>query len=251
MGQWNLAADSRETPVRVFPETHWSVVLAAGGLSEPNSARALEQLCGSYWYPIYGYLRRMGKSAHDSQDLAQSFFVHLLNGPRLQSVHPTKGKFRSFLLASLKNFVNNDYDREHRLKRGGQFVIISVDEALGEERFQQELGHNETPDKAFEQSWAMVLLDDILLRLREEYAREQKRDAFEVLSPYLSGDRSGAPYSETAARLEVSEASVKMSVLRLRRRFGELLRLRIAETVTSPEEVDEEIRCLFAAINAG
>ena len=107
MRQRNLAADSRGPPARAFPETHWTVVLAGGGASEPNSARALEQLCASYWYPIYGYLRRLGKSAHDAQDFAQSFFAHLLEGSRLQSVHPAKGKFRSFLLASVQNFLRN------------------------------------------------------------------------------------------------------------------------------------------------
>ncbi len=232
-----------------FATTHWSQVLAAGGQSNPDATVALEALCRTYWYPLYAYLRRQSYGVHDAQDLTQSFFVHLLAGERLQTVHPAKGKFRSFLLASLKNFLNNEHDRRQALKRGGQITFVSVDEALGEEQFQREPAHTETPDKAFEQSWAVTLLGSVLAQLRSEYVRESKAEVFEALQVYLAGDGGGAPYVATGQRLGLGESGVKMAVLRLRRRFGELLRTTIAHTVTRPEEVEEEIRHLFAAVS--
>ena len=231
-----------------FETTHWSVVLAAGAEGTPQSLRALESLCGAYWYPLYSYLRREGHDRHDAQDLTQSFLAHLLENSRLGRVHPSKGKFRSFLLASLKNFCANERRKAHRLKRGSQVDFVSFDEAGGEERFQRELGHEQTPDKAFEQSWALTLLDSVLRELRDEYTREAKAATFEALQIYLSVARAEIAYAETAARLGTTEAGVKMSVLRLRRRFAELLRAEIAQTVSDRHDVEEEIRCLFAAV---
>ena len=231
-----------------FLTTHWSVVLAAGQLSEPSAAGALEKLCATYWYPLYAWLRCRGHGHHDAQDLTQAFLVHLLDRDRLQKPTPEKGKFRSFLLASLKNFLTNEWDKTQALKRGAQFTFISVDEEMGESRFRIEPSHDAMPDKAFEQSWAMTLLELVLGQLKQEYARADKSALFDALQGYLSGDKGGVPYVEMAARLNLSEAALKMSVLRLRRRFGELLRAEIAHTVTRPEEIDEEIRALFAAV---
>jgi RNA polymerase sigma-70 factor (ECF subfamily) len=224
------------------------VVLAAGRGSPPEAERALETLCRSYWYPLYAWLRYQGHSAHDAQDLTQSFFAFLLGHGGLQRVQPDKGKFRSFLLASLKNFVANERDKANALRRGAQFKIISLDEAAGEARFQQEPSHELTPDKAFEQSWAMSLFAAVLRRLRDEYAAEGKAVLHDALEPYLTDDRVKAPYADTARTLGLGEGAVRMAVLRMRRRFGELLRAEIAHTVAKPEEIDEEIRALLAAV---
>lgn len=233
-----------------FATTHWSVVLAAGQEITPQSSEALNRLCGLYWYPLFAFCRRRGYEPFDAQDLTQSFFVHLLEGNRLQKVSPGKGKFRSFLIASLKNFLANDWDKRQTLKRGANLSFLPLDAEVGETRYRREPSHSATPDKAFEQSWALTLLETVLSQLREEYNGEDKTRLFEALQGYLSGDKSGVSYAEMAARLSLTEGSVKMAVLRMRRRFGELLRAEIAHTVSKPEEIDEEIRCLFAAVGA-
>jgi RNA polymerase sigma factor (sigma-70 family) len=233
-----------------FCTTRWSVVLAAGEVALPQAAVALETLCRTYWYPLYAHLRRGGRSHEDAQDLTQSFFASLLENQRLRRVHPEKGKFRSFLLASLKHFLANDWDKVRALKRGGQFTFVPLDDEAVRERFQREPADAGAPDRAFEQSWAATLLESVLGQLRDEYARDGKTALFEAVQVYLSGDRSGPPYAEVGTRLHLGESGVKMAVLRLRRRFGELLRAEIAHTVSKPEEIDDEIRCLFAAVRA-
>lgn len=233
---------------RHFHTTHWSVVLAAGNAADESSAAALEKLCVTYWYPIYGYVRRQGWDVQDAEDLTQSFFAHLLDGPRLATVVPASGKFRSFLLVSLKNFLNNERDRRQALKRGGKVSFISMDQAQGEERFQREAAQFESPDHAFEQGWAVIMIESVLGQLRAEHVHDGKALQFEALQPYLSGDRGGMAYAEMAASFGLSESAVKMAVLRLRRRFGELLRAEIAQTVATADEVDQEIRSLFAAV---
>ncbi len=229
--------------------THWSVVLAAVAEDSTQSAHALERLCSTYWYPLFAYLRRSGHEPSDAQDLTQSFFAHLLDKGRLQSVNPAKGRFRSFLIASLKNFLANEFDKRQSLKRGGQFTFLHIDAESGEERYRFEPYHELTPDKAFERTWARATLDAVLGRLQQEYATEGKADLFQTLQAYLSGDKGAAPYSEAANQLGLTESAVKMAVLRLRRRFGESLRQEIAQTVAEPSEIDEEIRCLFAAVS--
>ena len=233
-----------------FQTTHWSVVLAARQDGTAEASQALESLCTDYWYPIYAWLRRQNHPPHDAQDLTQSFLVHLLDGQRLQTVHPDKGRFRSFLLASLKNFLANERDRAQALKRGGQFQFVSVDETEGEARLAREpVAPGRTPDRAFEQSWATTLLETVLARLSQEYAAAGKTAVFETLRECLSGDREAVSYRDVAARFQLTESGIKMIVLRMRRRFGELLRVEIARTVGRPEEVDEEIRSLFAAVS--
>jgi RNA polymerase sigma-70 factor (ECF subfamily) len=233
-----------------FQTTHWSVVLTAGADETSQSHIALERLCQTYWFPIYAHLRRQNHSRHESQDLTQAFFAHLLANQRLQQVHPEKGKFRSFLLASLRHFLMNEWDKARTLKRGGQFQIVSLEAEAAEERFRREPSHGETPEKTFERTWAMTLLDSVFAALRQEYAGDGKAALFDALQNYLSGDKGTVPYADTAERLGVSEGAVKMAVLRMRRRFGELLRAEIARTVSQPDEIDEEIRCLFTAMSA-
>lgn len=233
----------------IFATTHWSVVLPACQQATPEAGVALERLCSTYWYPLFAYLRRSGYAPPDAQDLTQAFFVHLLEKDRLRNVHPDKGKFRSFLITSLKNFLANEHDKRQCLKRGGQFSFIPLDVENGEARYHLEPFHELTPDKAFERTWGLAILDAVRRRLQDEYTADGKGELFEALQPYLSGDKGSAPYAETANQLGLTESAVKMAVLRLRRRFGESLRQEIAQTVAEPSEVDEEIRCLFAAVN--
>jgi len=233
-----------------FRTTRWSVVLAAGGPASPEAAPALETLCATYWYPLYGWLRRQGRSPQDAQDLTQSFFAFLLEQQAFRQVHPDKGRFRSFLLASLKHFLANEWDKARALKRGGQFRMVSLDDEEGEARFAQEPSHDLTPDKAFEQSWALALFQAVLGQLREEYAAESKAALYDTLHPYLTEEKARAPYAETARRLGLGEGATRMAVLRMRRRFRELLRAEVAHTVSTPEEVDQEIRSLLAAVTS-
>ena len=232
-----------------FTTTRWSVVLAAGSPDAPEAVRALETLCAAYWYPLYAWLRRQGHRVPEAQDLTQSFFGHLLQHQRLQQVDPARGKFRSFLLGALKHFVANEWDKARAIKRGGQFRFVSIDDGQAEVRFAREIPGGAAPDLAFERSWATTLLEGVIGRLRDEYLGNGKGALFDALQIYLSGDRGAMPYGEMQARLGLGEGALKMAVLRLRRRFGELLREEIAHTVSRPEEVDAEIRALFAAVS--
>lgn len=232
-----------------FTPTHWSVVLAAAGHTDSAGARdALEKLCRNYWVPIYAFVRRQGHSPHDAQDLTQEFFARLLEKNYLADADRAKGRFRSFLLASLKHFLANEWDKANAQKRGGGRVLISIDANAVETAFGAELAHELTADKIFERRWALALLDQVLRRLREEYARDGKQNQFEQLKQTLTEASRSVPYAEIAARLGTSEGAVKVAVHRLRQRYRELLRSEIADTVASPAEIDDEIRNLFAAL---
>jgi DNA-directed RNA polymerase specialized sigma24 family protein len=231
-----------------FATTNWSVVLAAGLEDCPRAAAALERLCQIYWYPIYAFIRRRGFDQHTAEDLAQSFFACLLGKEMLKKVDRHKGKFRSFLLAALANFLANEWDARRAVKRGGDRQIVSLDGMEAEELYQNEPVEPLTPEKLFERSWAFTLLERTLARLKREYA--DKAELFGALEPELTSEATPGLYSAKAAELKMSEGAVKVALHRLRRRFGELLRSEIAHTVSQPEEVDEEIRHLFAAISA-
>lgn len=231
-----------------FFTTHWTMVLHAGQGDAPHAQEALAQLCRTYWYPLYAYVRRRGYSPEDAEDLTQGFFARLLELNSLADVRREKGKFRSFLLASLQHFLANEWDRARAAKRGGGQPIVSLDDSQAEARFRLEPVDEMTADKMFERRWALALLDQVLARLREEHAGADKSALYEALKPTLTGARESAPYAELAGRLGLSEAAVKVAVHRLRRRYRELLREEIARTVAAPEEVDDEIRHLFAAL---
>ena len=231
-----------------FPTTRWNLVLTATAAAEPDADEALNRLCATYWHPVFTYVRRQGHEVADAQDLTQAFFVHLLEGSRMHSVAPHKGKFRSFLIASLRNFLVNDWDRRQTLKRGGGCIFLSLEAGWRDHRDLPEPAHRLAPDQAFDQSWALTLLEVVFSRLRQEQGDGEKARQFEALQRCLSGDRDGVPYTELATRLGLSESGVKMAVLRLRRRFGELLREEVSCTVSGVGEVDEEIRALFAAV---
>lgn len=246
-----FSQDHASQGARGFATTQWSVVLAATRSATPESGRALESLCATYWYPLYIWLRWQQPRAcshHDAQDLIQAFFTFLLSHEAIRTVDPRKGRFRSFLLASLKHFHANEWDRARALKRGGQFKIVSLDDELAEARFEAQTTAELSPDQAFERSWAMALFSRVLSDLRDEYAAEGKLALHDAVQPYLTDDKSRTPHADTARALGMGEGAVRMAVLRMRRRFGELLRAEIAHTVTEPDEIDEELRALLAAV---
>ena len=215
------------------------------------SRRALEALCQTYWGPIYAFVRHEGHSAEDAEDLTQEFFARLLEKNYLEMVHPSKGRFRSFLLASLKHFLSNEWDKARAQKRGGGQTLMSIDYTAAESKYGVvEPADNLTAEKLFDRGWALTLLERVLARLREEHMRAGKIKVFEELKSTLTGDRSSIPYAQIAKELNVTEGAVKTSVHRLRQRYRELIRAEIAETVAMPDQVEEEMRSLFAALSS-
>jgi RNA polymerase sigma factor (sigma-70 family) len=239
-------ADSEQSrDARQFVTTRWTIVLTAGRTDTAQAQAALEKLCQTYWYPLYAYVRRQGHSPEDAQDLTQEFFARLIAKNYLGDVDRSKGKFRSFLLASLKHFLANEWDKSRAQKRGGGQTIVSLD---AETRYRLEPADVVSADKVFERRWALTLLDEVLKRLRDEYAADGKTKLFEQLKETLTGERT-IPYAKLGDRLGMTEGAVKMAVHRLRQRYRETLRAEIAETVSGPEEVEEELRHLHAALS--
>lgn len=232
--------------VPAFLTTHWSVVLAARDPDSPKSTEALEALCCTYWFPLYAFVRRQGSNPHDAQDLTQEFFARVLEKGYLHSAKQEKGRFRTFLLVALKRFLANEWDRQQAQKRGGGKLIVPIDPELAESRFLAGPATELQPDLLFDRQWALTLLERTMTRLRQEYVSTGRAKLFELLRGCLAKDESALPYSEIAARLNLSEPAVKMAVQRLRARYRELLRAEIADTVAGPEEVEEEIRHLFS-----
>jgi RNA polymerase sigma-70 factor (ECF subfamily) len=225
------------------------VVLAAGHSTAPGAQEALETLCRSYWYPLYVYVRRQGCDVHEAQDLTQEFFTRLLQKRDLETVRRENGRFRSFLLVSLKHFLINEWERARAAKRGGGRALIPLDELLAEERYAREPCDLLTPDKLFERRWALTLLAQAFARLREESASSGKAREFDHLKVFLSTPTGAGAYDAVAAELEMPVATVGVKVHRLRQRYGELIRAEIAHTVASPAEIEEEIGHLFNAVS--
>ena len=228
-----------------FATTQWSVVLTARDGSNPQARQALAALCESYWYPLYAFVRRRGHSADDSADLTQAFFADLLSRDFLSSIDRSKGRFRSFLLASLEHFLSRERDKAHAVKKGSGVRPLSLDAREAEDRYQLEPQDRRTPEMLFERRWGLTVLERTMGRLRAEFADQP--DRFERLKPSLTGAEP-AHYSEVAAGLGMSETAVKAAVHRLRQRYGRLLRDEIAETVADPAEVDDEVRHLLAVV---
>ena len=233
-----------------FATTRWSLVLAAGKRDSPQSAAALTALCEAYWYPLYAYVRRRGYDAHEAQDLTQAFFTRLLEKNDLATAERERGKFRSFLLTSLKHFLSNEWDRGHAKKRGGCRTPVSIDFATAEGRYHREPSHELTAEKIFDRRWALTLLDQVLARLRDESAQAGKSQMFELLKVFLTGEKAPVSNRELAGELSMTEGALKVAIHRLRRRYRELLRTEIGQTVAGPEEIEQEIRDLFAAISS-
>lgn len=232
----------------IFVTTHWSIVLTASSQNDAAGAyAALGSLCRAYWYPLYAYVRRRGHSPEDAKDLTQEFFARLLARNGVAGVTPEKGRFRSFLLASMNHFLADEWDKARAQKRGGPGVI-SLDIQTAEAQFGEFPAACLSPEKAFEHRWAITLLEQVYRRLEEEYIRQGRRELFDVLRGALAGASSSAPYAELAPRLKISEGAVKVAVHRLRQRYRELLRETIADTVPDPSEVEDELRHLYRAL---
>ena len=241
---------SGQDKAAAFATTHWSVVLTAGRDDPAGAAAALEQLCRKYWFPIYAFVRRRGSSQQEAEDLTQGFFAHLLEMETLKKADRGKGKFRTFLLAALTKFLSNEWDKRRTLKRGGRNQILSLDEMAAEELYRLEPVEPASPEKLFDRRWAATLVEGVLTRLREEYRARGKLELLAQLEPGLTQEAAPGGYAQWSGTLGLSEGAVRVALHRLRRRFGELLREEIAQTVTGPAEVDEEIRQLFQAISA-
>ncbi len=231
-----------------FTTTHWTVVLAAAESDPGKQLAALEQLCRTYWYPLYSYIRRRGKNPEEAQDLTQEFFARLMEKQWLAGVEKDGHRFRSFLLAILNGFLANEYRFATAAKRGGGQAVFSLDAEQAEDRYAREPATNETPEKIFDRRWALTVLDRALDRLKDEMLVSGKVRQFNLLNPFLSRDPADGEYARIAAELGVSPGAVGVSVHRLRERYRSLVRVEIASTVADPQQVDLEMEELFAAL---
>jgi len=234
---------------RVFATTRWTVVLQAGGPTSAGSAAALEQLCRTYWYPIYSFARRSGLTPHNAEDLTQAFFAFLLDNDTIARADPERGRFRSFLLAAFKNFHANERAYQAAAKRGGGKTIVSLDELKAENRYQHEPKSDLSPERLYDQKWATSLLDQVMQLLRTEYTSLGKGALFDVLRGVVWGGGQIAGYGELARQTGLTEGAFKVAVHRLRARFKECLHREVAQTVATPGDIEDELRHLLSALS--
>ncbi len=241
--------DQIPDPRGVFTTTHWSVVLNAGQAASPKAAMALEQLCRTYWYPLYAFVRRKGHGPHDAQDLTQAFFARVLEKNYIAQADRERGRFRTFLLAALTHFLADEWDKTRRYKRGGGREMISFDGTSAEERYRLEPIDHLDAVKLYERRWVTTLFEQVLARLEQEFRDSSKGRLFDGLKGSLLADDSALSYAELGARLGLTADAVKQAVHRMRRRYRELFREEIAQTVASPAEVEDELRHLFVVLS--
>lgn len=234
-----------------FATTHWTAVLQAGNPCSSDAVRALEELCRTYWYPLYAYARSKGHEVEDAKDLTQEFFARLLEKNYLGVADRRKGQFRWFLLTAFKHFLANEYDRAHAAKRGGGSAPIPLDTALAENLYQTELRTEASPDQVYDRSWALTLLEKVRNQLRDEHACQGKGRRFSVLEAYLPGETASQSYAEAGAELGISGGAIKVEVHRMKQRFSELLRSEIGRTVAHETEIDGEVRYLVEVLALG
>ncbi len=230
--------------------TQWSVVLAAGDEDSNIARSALEALCETYWYPVYFYIRRRVGSADRAQDLTQGFFTTVLEKDYFTDANPERGRFRAFLLTAAKHFVANEWKKEKAKKRGGGHALVSLDFADGESRYTLEPVNHKTAEVLFDEQWAVTLVNRVLEMLRHDFAELGKEPEFHILKQHLAGRVDGASYTETANSLAISEGAARVVVHRMRKQYREMLREEIAQTVSGPDEIDDEIRSLFASLGS-
>jgi len=242
-------ASESAKPREYFATTQWTIVLNAGRSDSTGARNALAELCQTYWYPLYAYVRRRGVSPADAEDLTQGFFARLLELNSLAAVRREKGKFRSFLLASLNHYLSDEWDRQRAQKRG-QGRVISLEAGVAEARWSREPADSLTPERLFERKWAMTLLEAVVHRLQREYESAGKGPLFLALRFSIAGEKAEEPYTKLAADLGLSEPALRVAVHRLRRRYRQLLRDEIARTVVTEAEIDDEIRHLYRALGA-
>jgi RNA polymerase sigma-70 factor (ECF subfamily) len=238
------------TPGDVFATTHWTVVLAAGQRRTPQSDTALEQLCRTYWFPLYAYVRRRGHAKADAEDLTQAFFTRFLEKNYLAGLSAERGRFRAFLLASLKHFLANEWDKSQAQKRGGGGIPLSLDWETADTKFQVAATSEPSPDKAFDREWALALLAKVIERLQSECVTDGKAKLFEQLKTFLMAGKGESAQGEVARTLGMEEGAVRVAVHRLRKRYRALLRDEISQTLADESQVDEEMRALFGAFSA-
>jgi RNA polymerase sigma factor (sigma-70 family) len=246
----SLSLPRNELPTAAigFHTTHWTMVLTAKG-ADFSANDALANLCASYWYPIYAFIRRNGSGPHEAEDLTQEFFARILQRDWLANVHPTGGKFRSFLLACVKNFLSNERDKALAQRRGGGRSPIPLETQNAETRYIVEPPDPVTPEMLFERRWVFELLERTLEALRQDYSQTNRLDWFEELQGFLPGGRETLSRAEIAQKRRVGPNAIDVAIHRLRQRFGTLLRQKIAETVSSEAEVNEEIKHLMCILS--
>ena len=232
-----------------FVTTHWSVVLSARDKASPQSEAALEKLCGAYWCPLYAYVRRQGYSPHDAQDLTQEFLSRLVHKDYLDAVQQEKGRFRTFLLMAIKRFLSDAWDQVRAQKRGGGIRNLSLDATAAEQKYRVEAVEEVTPETIYERHWALTLLDLTMARLRQEFVAAGKTGGFDDLKVFLTEPKGVISHAQVAQRLGLSEGAVRIAVHRLRRRFRELFHAEIAHTVSSPEDIEGEVRYLMSVLS--
>jgi RNA polymerase sigma factor (sigma-70 family) len=242
--------DPRGRRASSLPTTQWTLVLAGAETGTPAGEAALAGLCGLYWRPVYAFIRRQGHDVDAAHDLTQEFFARMLEKHYLGAVRRERGRFRSFLLASVRHFLSNERDRTRALKRGGGRQILSIDVELTEQRWHIEPHDADTPETVFDRQWALALLEHVLERLRDEFVASGRRARFEALKPLLTGDAEACDYRALAASLGTSEGAIKVAAHRLRRRYRDLLREEIAALVDSPDEVEDEMRHLLRSLGS-
>ena len=252
-GSFVMTTDPSSPPAHpagdIFATTHWTVVLAAGRQHSPQAARALEELCRTYWFPLYAYVRRRGYAREDAEDLTQAFFTRLLEKNSFASLDAGKGKFRAFLLASVKHFLANARDKAHTLKRGGGSIPLSLDWQTADTQFQVAATGEPGPDQAFDREWAVALLARVIERLQNECAADGKAKLFEQLKLFLTAGNDEPAQGEVAQALGMEAGAVRVTIHRLRKRYRQLLRDEIAHTLTDQAMVDDEMRALFGAFS--
>ncbi len=231
-----------------FATTHWSLVVAAGGNDSQQAHQALAELSAGYWHPLYAYVRRLGYDVNQAQDLTQEFFSRLLEKDYLRAADRERGKFRTFLLASFRHFLANEYDRATAQKRGGGRSVLSLDFQAIEERNRMEPAHSLTAERLYERRWALALLEQALARLRGEFTRGGRGEIFDALKIYLTGEKAAVSHQQLGERFGMTAGAVTVAIHRLRQRYREVLREEIGRTVNDPSEIDGEIRDLFTAL---
>lgn len=237
-----------EAPASPFVTTHWSIVLAAGRSDSLGSSVALEELCRTYWHPLYAYVRRRGYGVSEAQDLTQEFFARFLEKDWVTRANPAKGKFRSFLLSALNHFLCNEWRRSQALKHGGGVAHISIDDTA-ETWYAAEPSSDLTPEKLYEKRWALSVFDHALHRLKQQYVSNGRGAVFEALQGFLSTEADSAARFAAASKLSMSPGAVATAVHRLRQQYREQVRQEVAQTVTSSEELEDEMRALVAALS--
>ena len=235
--------------VRSFPTTRWSLILSSAADAGTQAQDALAELCRTYWYPAYSFIRARTASADDAQDLTQEFFLHFLNKGILRSANPAAGRFRSYLAGSLKHFLADQADRRNAQKRGGRAIMVSIDVAQAEQRYARDLEYRETPDRIFDRQWAATIVRQSCDQLRDLLVREGHKIWFDRLQNFLPGGSEPSSYSTVARELGMTETATKVAIHRLRRRYRDLLRSNVSHTLADPTEVDDDIRFLLNSLS--